>query len=292
MKRFCSSKYPYFIVFFIAIFVACQDSRAAPAAFTVEVTGKGRPMIFIPGLASSAEVWKGTVAHFCGERECHVLNLAGFAGVPAIDAPLLPTAAAQIVEYIDAKHLDHPVIVGHSLGGFLALRIAADHPDKVGKLVIVDSLPALGATQVPDITPEQLKSMAGRMRDSMKQRDAEGFAASQRQSVASMVTAPEDLERILAWGRKSDRTTVIDAMYELMSTDLRGDIARIKTPVLALGAWAAYKAFAPRAAIEATFKAQYQKLPDATIELSENGRHFLMYDDPQWMYERMDKFLK
>ena len=293
MKR-CSghSRHSLFFAIFVAIFVASQDSRAAATAFTAEVTGKGPPMILIPGLASSGEVWQGTVAHFCGRRECHVLTLAGFAGVPPLDTPLLPAAEKQIVDYIDAKRLDHPVIVGHSLGGFLALRIAADHPDKVGRIVIVDSLPALGATQIPDITAEQLKGVAGRMRDAMQARDADAFAASQRQSIAGMVTAPADAERIAAWGRKSDRATVIDAMCELMATDLRGDLGRIRTPVLVLGSWAAYKAYAPRSAIEATFAAQYRNLPGATIELSDNGRHFLMYDDPQWMYDRMDKFLK
>lgn len=276
----------------VSVLFAAQESRAAPAAFAVEVTGKGKPIILIPGLASSGEVWKSTVAHFCGDRECHVLTLAGFAGVPPIDAPLLSTAAQQIVEYIDAKKLGQPVLVGHSLGGLLALRIAAQHPDKVGKLVIVDSLPALGATQVPDITPQQLKSMADRMRDSMQRQDGATFAAAQRNAIGTMVTSPADVERVVGWGGKSDKRTVIDAMSDVMSTDLRQAVTGIKAPTLVLGSWAAYKNFASRAAIEGTFKSQYQKLPNVTIALSAAGRHFLMYDDPQWMFAMMEAFLK
>jgi pimeloyl-ACP methyl ester carboxylesterase len=270
---------------------SCAAALSTPTAFTVEVTGRGKPVILIPGLASSGEVWKGTVAHFCERRECHVLTLAGFAGVPAIDSPLLPAVEKGLAEYIDAKHLDRPVVVGHSLGGFLALKLAADYPDKVGRLVIVDSLPALGATQVPDITPEQLKTMADRMRDSMLKQDPSTLAESQRRVVASMVTSPEDRERVYAWGMKSDRPAVLNAMHDLMASDIRNDLERIKAPTLVLGSWIAYKEYAPRSAIEATYTGQYRKLAGVKIELSDSGRHFIMYDDPEWMYQRMDAFL-
>lgn len=288
---------PFFVrQFVLAVLLSLSAfAFAAPTpatSFTVDVSGKGKPIIFIPGLASSGEVWKDTVAQFSNRYECHVVTLAGFAGVAPVTTPLLSTTQKELVEYIDAKKLDRPIIVGHSLGGFLALRMGADTPAKVGRLVIVDSLPALGATQMPDITPDQLKSMAARMRDGMKNQDATARAEGQRKTIASMVTKPEDIERVIGWGRKSDEATVANAMHDLIATDLRQDIERIKSPTLVLGTWIAYKEFAPRAAIENTFKTQYQKLSGVTIEMADTARHFIMYDDPKWMFERMEKFLK
>ncbi len=264
----------------------------AAQAFKAEVTGQGKPIIFIPGLASSGEVWNGTVQRFCGPNQCHVLTLAGFAGQAAIEQPLLPAVEEELAAYISANKLEKPTIVGHSLGGFVALKLASDHPDKVGRLVIVDSLPALGATQMPDITPDQMKAMAARMRDGMLAQDEAARAAAQRRTVGSMATAPADVERIIGWGKQSDRSTVASAMYQLMSSDLRGDVARIKAPTLVLGTWIAFKDYAPRAAIAETFKAQYAKLDGAQIELADTARHFIMYDDPEWMYARMEQFLK
>jgi pimeloyl-ACP methyl ester carboxylesterase len=300
MKFSCARRVGLFVVLFIAIWVANSghaDTTAPPAtastaAFKVEISGKGAPMILIPGLTSSGEVWKDTVARFSDRYECHVITLAGFAGVPPIAEPSLATMKKQIVDYIDAKKFKKPVVVGHSLGGFMALSIAADFPDKLGKIVIVDSLPALGAVQMPDITPEQLKTMAARMRDASKTQDAEAFAAQQKRSVQSMVTKPQDVERVLAWGKASDKVTVLNAMHDLMATDLRSDIARIKVPTLVLGSWYAYKDFTTRAAVENTFKTQYQKLNGATIALSDTGLHFLMYDDAPWMFAQMEKFLQ
>ena len=143
---------------------------ATPTAFTVDVTGQGRPLILIPGLASSGEVWQGTVARLCGPktgRACHVLTLAGFAGVAPIEGDLLAQAEQQLADYISTQKLGRPAIIGHSLGGFLALKMAIDHPAQTGKLLIVDSLPALGATQMPGATPEQLQAMSSQMQSAM-----------------------------------------------------------------------------------------------------------------------------
>ncbi|PKB24266.1 alpha/beta fold hydrolase [Janthinobacterium sp. 64] len=267
---------------------------ATPTAFTVDVTGQGRPLILIPGLASSGEVWQGTVARLCGPktaRACHVLTLAGFAGAAPIEGDLLAQAEQQLADYISTRKLGQPAIIGHSLGGFLALKMAIDHPAQTGKLVIVDSLPALGAVQMPSITQEQLQAMSQQMQSAMRAQDAASSSASQRRTVTSMASAPADVERIIGWGQRSDRETVIRAMGTLMASDLRQDVARITSPTLVLGTWIAYQDYAPRAAIEATFQQQYAQLPGVKIALADTARHFIMYDQPDWMHARIEQFL-
>ena len=282
------------LILLTSVLLAGTSQAAAPAAFTVEVTGQGRPLILIPGLASSGDVWQGTVARLCAPqvaRQCHVLTLAGFAGVAPIEGDLLAQAEQQLADYIGANKLGQPVIIGHSLGGFLALKMAIDHPARTGRLVILDSLPALGATQLPSITPEQLQAMSQQMQSAMRAQDASSASASQRRTVTSMVSAPADVERIIGWGQRSDRETVIRAMGTLMASDLRQDVAKVQSPTLVLGTWIAYKGYAPRAAIEATFQQQYAQLPGVQIALADTARHFIMYDQPDWMYARIEQFL-
>jgi pimeloyl-ACP methyl ester carboxylesterase len=271
---------------------ALLPASAAPA-FRAEVKGAGAPVILIPGLASSGEVWQETAAHLCVRHQCHILTLAGFAGVPALAGEqLLPAAEQQLADYIAANKLGKPTVIGHSLGGFLGMKLASDHPDKVGRLVILDSLPALGATRNPAATREQLQAAAAQLRDGMRSQDDATFSAMQQRSVAGMVTSPAYAQRIADWGRQSDRATVTDAMYDILSSDLREDIARIKAPTLVLGTWAAYKPFAPKEAVEGVFKSQYARLPGVKVELAENARHFIMYDEPEWMYARIDQFIQ
>jgi len=271
---------------------AAAATPSAPSAFNVKVTGAGAPVILIPGLASPGEVWDGTVQRFCASRQCHVLTLAGFAGAPAIDAPLLPAVEQQLSAYISDNKLGRPLLVGHSMGGFLALKMAANHPAQVGRVVVVDALPALGATQLPNVTSEQLEAMAAQMRDRLLGADQASFAAQQRRTAGSLVSAEADAERVAGWSLQSDRRTMATAIYQMLSQDLRPDLARIQAPTLVLGSWAAYKSFLPRSAVEAMFKSQYQQLPGVQVELADSARHFIMYDDPDWMYARIDKFLK
>jgi pimeloyl-ACP methyl ester carboxylesterase len=95
------------------------------AAFAVTTVGHGPPIVFIPGLSSPGSVWDRAVAHLAKRYTCHVLTLAGFAGQPAMPgAPFLPRERDAILAYIRAHHLERPVVVGHSLGGFLAFAIA------------------------------------------------------------------------------------------------------------------------------------------------------------------------
>jgi N-formylmaleamate deformylase len=92
-----------------------------PTTFIVEVSGSGRPVIFIPGLACSGSVWDSTVGHLNGRVQSHVVTFAGFAGVPPVAQPSLTNVYAELVRYIVDNALESPVIIGHSLGGAMAL---------------------------------------------------------------------------------------------------------------------------------------------------------------------------
>ena len=187
-------------------------ASAAPTSFKVQVTGQGRPMILIPGLMSSGDTWKSTVARYQDRFRCHVLTLAGFAGVPPIKDPLLATVRRELVDYIRAQHLDHPVIVGHSLGGTLALAIAADHPELTGPLVIVDSLPFLAGAQMQAKTLDEAKAGIAAMRAYMSTQTPEQFQAYVKAGTATefMVTKPADHDTIKQWGLGSDQRTVAE----------------------------------------------------------------------------------
>ena len=197
-------------------------------------------MILIPGLSSSGETWDTTVARYKDGFECHVLTVAGFAGVARIPAPILASVREGLAEYIRKNKLDHPAIVGHSLGGFVALDLAARYPELPGRLVIVDAYPFLMGAMDPKATPEKAREMAGQMRGYMaaqNQEMYEGFVRS-GMSTRTMVEKDSDFKRIVEWGLKSDRTAVTDAMVELYSGDLRdGDREDQSRPALVMGSY-------------------------------------------------------
>src|SRR6266550_4707132 len=260
--------------------------------FKVEVTGRGRPMILIPGLSSSGEVWESTVARYKANYKCHVLTLAGFAGEPPITAPFLEKVRLGIADYIRRKKLHKPVVVGHSLGGFLTLWLASKDPDLVGPIIIVDMLPFLPAAQQPNATTESMKPQAEAMRKGIM---AAQTPEQRHQTLVAifqtMITDPANVALAEKWGIASDQNTVAQAMYELFTIDIRPDLSRIKAPALVIGTWVGLRQYATKEQVEQTFRTQFANLAGYKLVMSDKAKHFVMLDDPEFLFKEMDSFL-
>ncbi len=255
-------------------------------------------MILIPGLSSSGDVWRTTVDRYRDRFACHILTPAGFAGVRPIDRPLLQAVRTDLVEYIRREGLQRPVVIGHSLGGTLALAVATDHPELFGPLVIVDGLPFPGGPTLQAKDADEARSLAAMMRESMNQSTSEEWNQYVRSEATFMASHPVDLEAITRWGLASDRRTVTDAMADLYVLDLRQGVTRITAPTLVLGTWvsvheelATNGVLVSRSDFVQTFSDQFLKLPRLHFALSETSRHFIMLDEPQWFFAQLDRFL-
>lgn len=263
--------------------------------FKVEVKGSGSPMILIPGLTCPGEVWSETVSEFKKEYQCHIISLAGFAGIPAVDYGNSYTEkmSNKLIEYIKSNKIDKPVVTGHSLGGFIALKMAIKEPELIGSSIIVDALPFLPAVFMPGATIESAKPMAENIKKTiLTPMEDDAFRTQQRSLLKTMIIDEKKIETALQWSVDSDNQTVADAMYDLYSTDLRESLVNVKSPILVLGAWIAYKNYgATRALNMATYKAQYSKAKDVTVDMTDTGNHFIMWDDPQFFYTQVRTFL-
>ncbi len=280
------------IIFLLIILSISIAGRAE--GLKVNVVGEGPPMIFIPGLTCDGAVWNETVVKYKDQYQCHIFTLPGFAGNPSIDFKdeYLATMQNLILTYLKEQQIKKPVAVGHSIGGFLVLAMAKDDPDLFSKLIIVDSLPFLIEAQVPGSTPESAKIFAANMKKMMLNQPAESVGATQKAMLQSMINDPKDIAVAAKWGADSDIETVAQAMYELYITDLRDEIQKIESPVLVMGAWVAYKNYgATRENTMAKFKNQYAKIKDLRVNLTDKGKHFIMWDDPEFLFNEIDSFL-
>lgn len=263
--------------------VVGQPVPATPQV-DVQVSGNSAPaIVFIPGLATPGVIWNDTVARFQTGHACHVVTLAGFGGKPPVKTEhFLQDAADQIITYVRAQKLEKPILVGHSLGGVLAMEIALKAPDLPGRLVIVDSLPFFAGTMAPGVeSAADATPLADNYRRLLAAQSPEQFAASQKQFLATMVTAPEAVAKVAALTGKSDPATTGQAMAELLTDDLRPRLAGIKCPVLVLASLVVGMDMGyPREMAAGLYRKQYAGLPQVQFEFFEHARHFIMVDDP------------
>jgi len=253
--------------------------------FTVKESGSGkRAIVFIPGFACSGEVWNETVAHFKSNHTCYVLTMGGFAGAPAGDAPDIQNWVKQIAAFIQEKKMERPVIVGHSLGGVMAQCLAADFPQLVSQIVVVDALPCLPALSNPsfEASPQADCSLFINKFTSM---DKDQFYQMQKVTMANLVADTSKIETIAQWSVLSDRTTMALIFCQLMNTDIRNKITAIKCPTLVL--------LEPNfKGIHANIEEQYKNLKGAQLHYADKALHFIMYDESAWYLEQLKNFIQ
>lgn len=281
-----------------AVSVARAETPAqAPAPFvsdrlSVEVIGSGPDVVLIPGLGSSREVWRAEAERLKATHRVHLVQLAGFAGEPWAhgDGAFLQPVVDELARYI-AQQTDRPAVIGHSMGALTGLLLAQQHPERVDRLMSVDSLPFFGALMGPTATVEAVRPTAERMTALLATASEADFLAGQRQTANGMARSAAERERIVDWSLATDRQALAAAMRDVMLTDARPGLAAMTTPVTALYASDA-DGGAPAVMADAMWTSQYAGLPGVKLVRIDGSRHFIMADQPEAMARAIDDFLK
>lgn len=260
---------------------------------SVQTEGTGTDVILIPGLASSRDVWADLASGLRTSHRIHLVELAGFAGTPAISNPegkVIAPAVDAIAEYINTQHIKAPVIIGHSLGGEIALMLGARYPDLVGRLMIVDALPFYTLTINPAATSETAVPHATAMRDWLLSQSPEQFVAFQNTSIARLAKTEAVRPALAAAGINSDRKTVADAVYELMVTDLRPELGRIQAPIEIVYAYDPLFGI-PAASVDMMYRQAYAAASKIHFTRIDDSFHFVMLDQPERFSSAVASFL-
>lgn len=253
--------------------------------FDVKISGKGnQSVIFIPGFACSGDVWNETRAAYENDYTCYTLTMAGFAGVPAQANSSFVNWEKSIADYIVQNKISKPIVVGHSMGGGLALALAADYPDLISKIVVVDALPCLAALMDPTFKSKENNDCSPMVAQFAAMNETQ-FYQMQKSSMPRLLADTTKMEQVVQWSVKSDRATFASMYCDFSNTDLREKISTVKCPTLILleSYFVNYKA-----AIED----QYKNLKTAQFQYATKGLHFIMYDDKEWFNQQLSAFIK
>lgn len=265
--------------------IASNKNECQPEPFTVETIGSGDPILYLPGFTASGSVWKETVAHLKANRRSHLFSYAGFNGNEPIEMPWYETIKNALIEYVDENGLTNIIIVGHSMGGNLAVDIAAEFPNRISKLVIVDALPFMKDVMMPDVPVEVLTYDSPYNKQTISMSDSD-FANMAKMMASNMVTSIKDQETLEKWMIEADRKTWAYGYTDLLKIDLRPKLSSIKCETLIIGA-----SFPDRNVAKENYDKQYANLSDKNIIMASNSKHFVMLDQPEWFYKTINDFL-
>ena len=253
--------------------------------FEVTKTGKGKQaIIFLPGFASSGDVWNETRANFEKEFTCYTFTMAGFAGVKPQPNASFKNWETEIANYIKANKIEKPIILGHSMGGGLALAIASDYPELISKIIVVDALPCLAALRDPSFKSQENNDCSP-MLNQIGAMSEDEFHQMQKRNMAMLLADASKQDEVIGWSMKSDRNTFSQMYCDFSNTDLREKITSIQCPSLILLEFGFSNYKEP-------IEAQYKNLKTASFQYSNKGLHFIMYDDKEWYLAQLNNFIK
>ncbi|WP_245646875.1 alpha/beta fold hydrolase [Sphingomonas soli] len=275
---------------------AATQTASAPLIqmehISVQVIGKGSPVILIPGLSSPRGVWDGVAPELAKKHSVYLVQVNGFGGDDPranLKPGVLDGLVAELHQLIATRKLAKPAVIGHSLGGLAALMLAKAHPQDVGKAMIVDALPFVGSAFIPGSTVESIKPTAEAMKAQMAGLYGQPVPDAVLNAIANTnALRPASRETIKAWMAKADMRVSGQALYEDMMVDLRGTLGGITAPVTVLVPWTAARG---EAAVLGFYRSEYAGAPKLTVTGVGDSGHFIMLDQPEAFRAALTGFL-
>jgi pimeloyl-ACP methyl ester carboxylesterase len=284
---------------------ACTAKQEQPAAesrpftsdrISVTVVGTaGAPdVILVHGVGGHPDVWQPVVDSVKGRYRLHLVHINGFGGAPAggnatgrVAAPV----ADEIARYVTETELTAPAVVGHSMGGSIAMMLAARHPASAGRILVIDIPPFLGLAFAPPgtpPTPEALRAMADGFRDSIVAgRDSANMFV---RMVPTMTVTERAKPMLLERARSSDRATVGNSLHELILADLRPELARITVPATVL--YVVPPNMRPVARFDSLTAQSYANLKGARLVRVDKSAHYIQIDQPGRVVQELDLLMR
>lgn len=220
--------------------------------------GSGPPLVFVHGLAGSTRWWRHNTRSLAEHFTVYLVDLPGFGQTGA--ARPLGEVVASLPVWLDLLGLERVHLVGHSMGGYVAIHLAATAPERVGRLALIDALGIPLRSSVP--------RMIGRLLQSIP-----------HGSLSFIPTVVSD-------GLRAGIPTLLRLTNEIMEIDARPLLRRIEAPTLVL--WGTRdRVLPPQQGLKMA-----ELIPSATFHFIPRAGHNAMADRPRLVNRHLVDFFR
>jgi pimeloyl-ACP methyl ester carboxylesterase len=221
--------------------------------------GTGPPLILLHGLAGSARWWTRNVPALSRSFRVLAIDLPGFGTSPRGQRLILDEAAGVVAATMDRLGIERASVIGHSMGGLIAGGLAADQPERVDRLVLVDAaFLSLGRSAVQSVS---------------------GPAVTLRW------TAPSLLPLVVRDGLRAGPVRLANASIQLVRADWRAKLPRIGAPTLVI--WGEHDRICP----PSIGRRIVASIPGSRLVVVEGAAHNPMWEQPDTFDREVLDFL-
>ncbi len=260
--------------------------------------GKGtKTLIFIHGLSSNLEAWKKNISGLEDSYRCIALDLPGYGKSSKNNTEYsLEEYAAIIKKFAEEKQLKNPVLVGHSMGGQIAVHAVLKYPEYFEKLILV------APAGIETFTEEE----AGIMKASYTPEMVKNATEDQIRSnfMANFYEFPEDaafmIQDRIAMKSASDfdiyAEIIVNNICAMLEEPVYEDLDKITIPVLIIygenDQLIPNKYFHPNQDIVFLVKAAKGKIPNLKVELIPEAGHFVNFEKASEVNQKIHGFIQ
>jgi len=229
--------------------VTRHEIQVGHQTVSYQVVGEGEPIILIHGLAGSSRWWERNIRALAEHYRLYLLDLPGFGIMRRFrQRYALDEIASGIVSWMEAVGINQAHFVGHSMGGYLCLWIAAHYPERIQCLVLVS--PA----GIPRV------------------RSLPGYALPLLVALRSL--KPRFFFLLLSDALRAGPLTIVRSAQDLLTRDIRECLKDITAPTLLI--WGEYDSLVPPM-VGAMLN---QEIRQARLLILKKAGHVSMFDQP------------
>jgi len=243
--------------------------------------GSGPAVIFLHGIGGDAEAFSKQVDYFAREHRAIAWNMPGYRGSDLTGPMTFPGLAKALLSLMDHLGIDKAHVVGHSIGGMIALEFAATYPDRVLSVVLAQTSPAFGRPD-GDFQKQFIADRLGPL-------DAGQTMAEIADEVIATFFGPNAAPADIEVARKAmaavPEATYRAAMHCLVAFDRRDALSNLSVPTLVLAGEKDSNAPAPM------MERMAGKIPGAEYACMAGAGHLANLECPEAFNDAIGSFI-
>lgn len=244
---------------------------------------KKRDIVFLHGFPFDGSLWAPQVKFIDGAHREYTPDLRGHRDGPAGPGPwFLQDFADDLLARMDRDKIERAILVGHSLGGYVALRFTEQHPDRVEGLVLANTRPDADDNAAKDKRHATVK----KIREQGMERFAVDFARAvlAESTIAERPEVQRKVESMIAGNRVESAALVVGALAA--RRDSTPSLREIRVPTLVLAG--ERDTIAP----PEVMKAMAQAIAGADYQVIPKAAHMASLEQPDDFNRRVGDYLR
>lgn len=235
--------------------------------------GGGVPLVFVHGWTANRHRWDHQLAHFSEKRRVVRLDLRGHGESSVAGVWKIEELARDVLALLDHLKIERFVLVGHSMGGMISQLIALSHPDRVERMVLVDSISRMTYNRGRHL----LMAASTRVPFNL-------FIAANIQRAFAPGYPREEVRRYIRASAATPREVVMTLYNAMRAFDVLDRVGEIRIPTLIVHGY--HDIQLPVSQMLRMAKA----FPDAEVRILDAG-HELPVEKPAELTATLDRFL-